>query len=126
MAPYEKMRFFDTMTLKESLLHCMQPEEIEDNTYFRHLVILVCSPYAGAHDNSSYTFLMQRKFARSTDKVPTNFYTKFREWLDANFPVITEEQWDELKEEDLRFQYEGVSGEPLTEEIVDLDDTYDV
>ena len=35
----------------------------------------------------------------------TNFYASFREWLDNNFPVLDEEVWSRILDEDKDIDY---------------------
>lgn len=62
---------------------------------------------------------MQRKFVRENAAVPTNFYTKFREWLDINFPTITEDAWKEIMTEDANVDYISLgSGMQVSQEQI--------
>lgn len=72
----------------------------------------------------STSIIMQRKFVRENATVPNNFFAKFREWLDFNFPTFTEDIWKEIMAEDANVDYSMVgSGMHVSEEeIIPHDD----
>ena len=69
---------------------------------------------------------MQRKFVRENAAVPTNFYSKFREWLDINFPTIIEGTFQEIMDEDSSVDYNtlGSGMQVLEEETIQTSSGY--
>ena len=56
---------------------------------------------------------------RDSDSVPTNnFYVAFREWTNINFPILNDEVWSDLLDEDESISYSEVGNGRIHEELV--------
>lgn len=75
----------------------------------------------------NHIIIIQRKFVRDSECVPaTNFYSSFREWVDVNFPVLNDNLWIDILDEDENIDYGTVGtgkgiqyNETVEEEVLD-------